>query len=89
MKTNSSKAAECLTNRNAWSPLSKSNHVPDEMYYIVVQNGQETKKTAPTNSENCNLFNNFFSDVFTKDGKINERSVYPKQRLNYLRISEE
>ena len=59
------------------------------MYYNVVQNGQETKKTATTDSEKCNLFNDFFSDVFNKDGKINEPSVYPKQRLNYLRISEE
>ncbi|XP_075248360.1 uncharacterized protein LOC142341320 [Convolutriloba macropyga] len=69
--------------------LRKSKHFPDEMYYNVVQNGQETKKTATTDSEKCNLFNDFFSDVFTKDGKINEPSVYPKQRLNYLRISEE
>ena len=27
--------------------------------------------------------------VVTKDGKINEPSVYPKLKLNYLRISEE
>ena len=66
--------------------VRKSKHFPDEMYYNVVQNGQETKKTATTDSEKCNL-NDF--DVFTKDGKINEPSVYPKQRLNYLRISEE
>ena len=58
------------------------------MYYNVEQIGQETKKTATTDSEKCNLFNYFFSDVFTKDGKINEPSVYPKQKLNYLRISE-
>ena len=65
--------------------LRKSKHFPDEMYYNVAQNGQETKKTTTTDSEKCNLFNDFF-DVFTKDGKINEPSVYPKQRLNYLRI---
>ena len=57
--------------------LRKSKHFPDEMYYNVVQNGQETKKTAVTDSEKCNLFNDFFSDVFTKDGNI-----------NYLRKSE-
>ena len=54
-----------------------------------MQNGQETQKTATTDSEKFNLFNNFFFDVFTKDGKINEPSVYPKQKLNYLRISKE
>ena len=53
-----------------------------------MQNGEETKKTATTDSEKCNFFNDF-SDVFTKDGKINEPSVYPKQRLYYLRMSEE
>ena len=69
--------------------LRKSKHFPDEMYYNVVQNGEETKKTATTVSEKCNLFNDFFSDVFTKDGKINVPSVYAKQKLTYLRISEE
>ena len=54
-----------------------------------MQNGQETKKTATTDIEKCNFFNDFFSDVFTKDGMINEPSVYQKQRLNYLRMSEE
>ena len=58
------------------------------MYYNVRQNGQETKKTATTDSEKCNLFNDF-SDVFTKDGKINKPPVCTKQKLNYLRISEE
>ena len=69
--------------------LRKRKHFPDEMYYNIVQNGQETKKTATADSEKCNLFNDFFSDVFTKDSKISEPSVYPKPRLNYLRISEE
>ena len=69
--------------------LRKSKHFPDELYYNVVQNGQETMKKATTDSEKFNLFNDFFSDVFTKDVKINEPSVYPKQKLNYLRISEE
>ena len=68
--------------------LRKSKHFPDKMYYNVVQNGQETKKTSTTDSEKCHLLNDF-SDVFTKDGKINEPSVYPKQRLNCLRLSEE
>ena len=65
--------------------LRKSKHFLGEKSYNFVQNGQETKKTATTDSEKCN----FFCDVFTKDGKINEPSVYPKQRLNYLRISKE
>ena len=69
--------------------LRKSKHFPDEMFYNFVQNGQETKKTAKTDIEKCDLFNDFFSHVFTKDGNINEPSVYPKQKLNYLRISEE
>ena len=69
--------------------LRKSKHLPDEMYSNVVQNGQETKKTATSDGEKCNLFNNFFSDVFTKYGTIKEPLVYSKQRLNYLRSSEE
>ena len=47
------------------------------------------QKTARIDSEKCNVFNDFFSDIFTKDCKINEPSVYPKERLDYLRISEE
>ena len=68
--------------------LHKTKQFPDEMYYATTADGQPQKKLAKTDKEKCNLFNDFFSDVFIDKGQIQQEQTFPKSKLNYFTISE-
>ena len=68
--------------------LHKTKQFPDEMYYATTADGQPQKKLAKTDKEKCNLFNDFFSDVFVDKGQIQQEQTFPKSKLNYFTISE-
>ena len=61
---------------------------PDEMYYTITANGQSQKIIAHTDTKKCNLFYDFFSDVFIDKEQIQQEQTYPKSKLFYFTISE-
>ena len=57
------------------------------MYYTITVNGQSQKTIAHTDTEECNLSNDF-SDVLIDKGQIQQEQTYPKSKLNCFTISE-
>ena len=72
-----------------FSQLSpQENQFPDKNYYTITAKGQSQKTLAHTDTEKCNFFNEFFSDVFINKGQLQQEQTHPKSKLNYFTISE-
>ena len=52
--------------------LHKTKPFPDEMYYTITANGQYQNTIACNDTENYNLFNDFFTDVFIDKVQIQQ-----------------